>query len=91
MIFSRYSIFTRRLKVESPCLNTNKKCDFTLCGGSTIVKFLNEYLLFSEEFREIFSENVTKIETSGYLVFSKRFPAAGDTIKISMKLYRQNC
>ena len=33
--------------------------------------------MFSEELNELFGENRSKFLTTGYLVFSKQFPAAG--------------
>ena len=42
------------------------------------LRFLNKkYLMFLEELNELFGENRSKFLTTGYLVFSKQFPAAG--------------
>ena len=40
------------------------------------LRFLNKYLMFSEELNELFRENWSKFLTAGYLVFWKQFPAA---------------
>ena len=42
-----------------------------------LLTFLNKYLMFLEELNELFRENWWKFLTAGYLVFWKRFPAAG--------------
>ena len=50
-----------------------------LTQGNTYnrLRFLNKYLMFSEELNELFRENWSKFLTAGYLVFCKHFPAAG--------------
>ena len=65
-----------------------KHWDFTLCPSSTVgstftqgniynrLRFLNKYLMFLEELKELFQENWSKSPTAGYLVFWKQFPAA---------------
>ena len=47
------------------------------CNFWIRLSFLNKHLTFSEGFRRIFSENLRKFQTAGYLVFSKPYPAAG--------------
>ena len=47
------------------------------CNFLKRFRFLNKHLIFSEGFRRIFSKNVRKLQTAGYLVFSKSYPTAG--------------
>ena len=41
------------------------------------LRFLNKYLMFLEELKELFRENWSKFLTAGYIVFAKHFAAAG--------------